>query len=77
MQQVRGLMRRTEIRRWLSEQRGIDVAEWHIVSADRRGEIPCIVMGSRRYYSPEDIDAWVAAQRHTPKPQEQQQVPAH
>lgn len=67
MQQQQGLMRRGEVRQWLIDERGIDVAEWHIIRADQRGEIPCIVLGQRRYFSPEDIDAWLAANRHTPK----------
>lgn len=75
-QQVRGLMRRAEVRQWLIDERGIDVAEWHIIRADQRGEIPCIALGQRRFYSPEDIDAWLAANRRTPENQADQSVPA-
>lgn len=71
------LMKRAAIKGYLAERGMVDVAEYLIVRADRRGEIPCIVIGRNRYYSPEDIDAWVAAHRHTPESQAGQPVPAH
>ncbi|OBB42964.1 hypothetical protein A5755_33030 [Mycolicibacterium fortuitum] len=64
---MRGLMKRAEIKDYLAERGMADVAEYLIIRADRRGEIPCIRIGRNKYYSPEDIDAWVAAHRHTPK----------